>query len=188
MEKPLGQIRFEDLSCGQLPAGQKVQEVVPLYPRIDAKNAIEKMQELEKLETIRQNELVGKTNEPAPEAEPVKVEVAPIADSISFDDFVKVDLRVGLVKTAEAVKGADKLLHLTVDIGEPEPRSIVAGIAKAYTPEQLVGRKVVIVANLEPRKLRGVMSQGMIVAASLPDGPPVLAGFLEDIQPGARLK
>ncbi len=86
------------------------------------------------------------------------------------------------------MKGADKLLHLKVDIGEAEPRTIVAGIAKAYTPEQLVGRKVVIVANLEPRKLRGITSQGMIVAASLPDGPPVLAGFLEDIQPGARLK
>ncbi|MDZ4801293.1 MAG: methionine--tRNA ligase [Bryobacteraceae bacterium] len=188
MEKPLSEIRFEDLSCGLLPAGQKVQEVVPLYPRIDAKNAIEKMQELEKLETIRQNELVGKAAEPEAEAAPAPVALAPLADPITIDDFVKVDLRVGLVKTAEAVKGADKLLHLTVDIGEAEPRSIVAGIAKAYTPEQLIGRKVVIVANLEPRKLRGIMSQGMIVAASLPDGPAVLAGFHEDIQPGARLK
>jgi methionyl-tRNA synthetase len=99
-----------------------------------------------------------------------------------------VDLRVGLVKSAEPVKGADKLLHLKVDIGEAELRTIVAGIAKAYTPEQLIGRKVVIVANLAPRKLRGIESRGMIVAASLPDGPPVLAGFLENIEPGARLK
>jgi len=183
MQQPLSAVRFDTLACGTLPVGQKVQEVVPLYPRIDAKNAIEKMQELEKLETARQNELVGKVQEtPAPAA------VAPIEPSINIDDFFKVDLRVGLVKTAEAVKGADKLLHLTVDIGEPAPRTIVAGIAKAYTPEQLVGRKVVIVANLEPRKLRGIMSQGMIVAASLPDGPAVLAGFLEDVQPGARLK
>ena len=95
---------------------------------------------------------------------------------------------MGLVKSAEPVKGADKLLHLKVDIGEAEPRTIVAGIAKAYKPEQLVGRKVVIVANLAPRKLRGIESRGMIVAASLPDGPPVLTGFHEDIEPGARLK
>ena len=78
------------------------------------------------------------------------------------------------------MKGADKLLHLQVDIGEAQPRSIVAGIAVAYKPEQLVGRKVVIVANLQPRKLRGIESQGMIVAASLEGGMPVLAGFLED--------
>jgi methionyl-tRNA synthetase len=86
------------------------------------------------------------------------------------------------------VKGANKLLKLKVDIGEPEPRSLVAGIAEAYTPEQLIGRKVVIVANLEPRKLRGVESNGMIVAASIEGGKPVLAGFLEDIPVGARLK
>ncbi|HYO82228.1 MAG TPA: methionine--tRNA ligase, partial [Bryobacteraceae bacterium] len=72
--------------------------------------------------------------------------------------------------------------------GEGQPRTIVAGIAKAYQPEQLIGRKVVIVANLEPRKLRGIESQGMIVAASVEGGPAVLAGFHEDIQPGARLK
>ena len=89
--------------------------------------------------------------------------------------------------TAEKVVKADKLLRLTVDIGS-EVRQIVAGIAKAYTPEQLVGRKVVIVANLQPRKLRGIESNGMIVAASLADGAPVLAAFLEDVPPGARLK
>ena len=92
------------------------------------------------------------------------------------------------MKSAEAVKGADKLLHLKVDIGEAEPRTIVAGIALAYKPETLVGRKVVIVANLEPRKLRGLTSQGMIVAASLEGGAPVLAAFLEDVPVGARLK
>jgi methionyl-tRNA synthetase len=75
-----------------------------------------------------------------------------------------------------------------VVIGEPEPRSIVAGIALAYTPEQMVGRKVAIVANLAPRKLRGVESNGMILAASLEGGPPVLAGFLEEVPVGARLK
>ena len=107
---------------------------------------------------------------------------------ISIDDFAKVELRVGLVKSAEKVKNADKLLRLEVDIGS-EVRQIVAGIAETYAPEALIGRKVVIVANLAPRKLRGIESNGMIVAASAGEkGLPVLAGFLEDVPVGARLK
>jgi methionyl-tRNA synthetase len=115
---------------------------------------------------------------------------APAAASpkIPIGDFVKVDLRVGLVLSAERVKGADKLIRMSVDIGEPQPRTIVAGIAEAYAPEALVNRKVVIVANLEPRKLKGIESNGMIVAASTEGGKPVLAGFHEDIPVGARLK
>jgi methionyl-tRNA synthetase len=112
----------------------------------------------------------------------------PTEGVISIDDFAKVDLRVAQVLSAEPVKGADKLLHLKVDAGEGQPRTIVAGIAAAYKPEELVGRKVVIVANLQPRKLRGIESNGMIVAASLEGGKPVLAGFLEDVPVGARLK
>lgn len=106
---------------------------------------------------------------------------------ISIDDFAKVELRVALVKTAERVKGADKLLRLEVDLGT-EVRQLVAGIAEAYEPESLVGRKVVVVANLAPRKLRGLESNGMIVAASPEGGKPVLAGFLEDVPVGTRLK
>jgi len=99
-----------------------------------------------------------------------------------------VDLRVGVVVSAERVKGADKLMHMKVDIGEAEPRTIVAGIAEGYAPAELLNRKVVIVANLQPRKLRGIESNGMIVAASVEGGKPVLAGFHEDIPVGARLK
>ena len=106
---------------------------------------------------------------------------------ISIDDFAKVELRVGLVKVAERVPKSDKLLRLEVDIGT-EVRQVLAGIAEAYAPETLVGRKVVIVANLAPRKMRGLESNGMIVAASLEGGAPVLAGFLEDVPVGARLK
>ncbi|HVB57498.1 MAG TPA: methionine--tRNA ligase subunit beta, partial [Candidatus Acidoferrales bacterium] len=108
-------------------------------------------------------------------------------EKISIEDFSKVEMRVGLVKSAEKVAGADKLLKVMVDIGD-EVRQIVAGIAMAYAPEQLVGRKVVIVANLAPRKLRGVESNGMIVAATAPDGKPVLCTFAEDVPAGARLK
>ena len=107
---------------------------------------------------------------------------------ITIDDFAKVELRVGQVKSAEKVKGADKLLKLEVDIGS-EVRTIVAGIAEKYAPEKVIGMKVVIVANLQPRKLRGIESNGMIVAASVGDkGQPVLASFLEDVPIGARLK
>ena len=113
---------------------------------------------------------------------------APAAsEKISIDDFAKIELRVGLVKVAERVPKADKLLRLEIDIGT-EVRQVLAGIAEAYTPETLIGRKVVIVANLAPRKLRGMESNGMIVAASLEDGKPVLAGFLEDVPVGARVK
>lgn len=118
---------------------------------------------------------------------PVKPPAAIPDGKISIDDFAKVELRVAQVKTAERVKGADKLLRLEVDLGT-EVRQLVAGIAEAYEPETLIGRKVVIVANLAPRKLRGLESNGMIVAASPEGGKPVLASFLEDVPVGTRLK
>ena len=180
----VGQVRMADLHWGHLPKGQALRAVQGVFPRADAKVVIEKMRALEDAEVVRQMELLGKS---APAAQAgAQAEASP--STITIDDFVKVDLRVGQVKSAAPVKGADKLLHLSVDIGEAKPRSIVAGIAKAYSPDALVGRKVVIVANLAPRKLRGLESQGMIVAASLDDGAPVLAAFLEDVPIGARLK
>jgi methionyl-tRNA synthetase len=107
---------------------------------------------------------------------------------ISIDDVIKVDLRVAQIVVAERIPKADKLLRLEVDLGF-EKRQILAGIAQYYEPEKLVGRKIIIVANLAPRKMRGLMSNGMLLAASLPpDGSPVLAGFLEDVPLGARLK
>jgi len=127
-----------------------------VFPRLDAKIVIPKMQELEIAEKARQDLLLGrKTEEEAAPAAVLPGGMA-LAPTITIDDFVKIDLRVGVVKTAEPLKGSDKLLHLTVDIGEAEPRTLAAGIAAAYKPEQLVGRKVVIVANLAPRKLRGI--------------------------------
>jgi methionyl-tRNA synthetase len=107
---------------------------------------------------------------------------------ISIDDFAKVELRVAQILVAERIPKADKLLRLEVDLGY-EKRQILAGIAQYYEPEKLIGRKIVIVANLAPRKMRGLESNGMLLAASLPpDGAPVLAGFLEDVPLGARLK
>jgi len=107
---------------------------------------------------------------------------------ITIDDFAKVELRVGVVKSAEKIQGADKLLKVMVDIGD-EVRQVLAGIALAYAPEQLVGRKVVVVTNLAPRKMRGQESNGMLLAASDgADGKPVLVTFAEDIPAGAKVK
>jgi methionyl-tRNA synthetase len=183
----LGDIRKFDLSrlqWGQLHLGTKLGEVQAVFPRAD-KSAVERMQQME--------EQSGGTGVPPvqpSEARPVsgtKPAAAIPEGKISIDDFAKVELRVAQVKVAERVKGADKLLRLEVDLGT-EVRQLVAGIAEAYEPESLIGRKVVIVANLAPRKLRGLESNGMIVAAAPDGGKPVLASFLEDVPVGTRLK
>jgi methionyl-tRNA synthetase len=127
---------------------------------------------------------------PAPSTQHPAPGTAPTAETpkISIEDFAKVEMRTGEIKAAERVPGATKLLKLQVDIGS-EIRQVVAGIAEYYGPEKLVGMKVVIVANLQPRKLRGVESNGMIVAASVGDqGRPVLVTFSEDVPNGAKLK
>jgi methionyl-tRNA synthetase len=179
MTDSIEDLRFDGLKWGGLKPGQKVGEVAAVFPRLDAEKSIAAMNELEEKVKAEQNAIMGKTA-----AEPV-VQAGP---KIPIDDFLKVDLRVGLVLSAERVKGSDKLMHMKIDIGEAQPRTLVAGIAEAYTPEQLLNRKVVIVANLQPRKLKGIESNGMIVAASVEGGKPVLAGFHEDIPVGARLK
>ena len=112
----------------------------------------------------------------------------PDTAQIAIDDFVKVDLRVARIVVAERIPKADKLLRLEVDLGY-ERRQILSGIAEWYTPEELVGRKIVIVANLAPRKMRGLESRGMLLAASEGEnGKPVLATFGEEIAVGTRLK
>ncbi len=185
-------VALGELKWGQLRLGTRLGEVQPVFPRAD-KSAVERMQKMEE----QGRPAAAVEEETKPELAPpvalrpvIPAQKPPAATpdgKITIDDFVKVELRVGVVKVAEKVKNADKLLRLEVDIGT-EVRQIVAGIAEAYAPETLVGRKVVIVANLAPRKLRGLESNGMIVAASLEGGQPVLAGFLEDVPVGARLK
>ena len=194
----LGDIKklpLSELAWGQLPLGTKLGEVLPVFPRAD-KSAIERMQKMEEEqrskpsgETRATVATAGETNppQPTPVSAAPSLPVASPSTKISIDDFAKIELRVGLVKVAERVPKADKLLRLEIDIGT-EVRQVLAGIAESYAPENLIGRKVVIVANLAPRKLRGMESNGMIVAASVDDGKPVLAGFLEDVPVGARLK
>jgi len=191
----IAKVNLRDLKWGELPVGNKLGPIEGVFPRAD-KSAIERMQKMEEqnapaaagTEEKAKDTPAGtgaQAGQPATQA----AGGAPASgnNQISIDDFAKIELRVGQVKTAEKVKNADKLLKLEVDIGT-EVRQIVAGIAEVYPPENLIGRKVVIVANLAPRKLRGIESQGMIVAASLEDGKPVLASFLEEVPIGARLK
>ena len=104
---------------------------------------------------------------------------------INFEEFKKVDLRVAKIISAEVVEGSEKLLKLRVDLGE-EKRQIVAGIAKQYKPEELIGREIAVVANLEPRVLFGLESQGMLLAAAGENGPVLLRPD-SDVLPGTRV-
>jgi len=190
----ISQFDLTRLRWGQLPLGTKVREVQAVFPRAD-KSAIERMQKMEEqgssgaagVPPAQPGEARQSVAAQAPVATPAKPAAAIPEGKISIDDFAKVELRVAQVKVAERVKGADKLLRLEVDLGT-EVRQILAGIAEAYAPETLVGRKIVIVTNLAPRKMRGLESNGMLLAASLEGGKPVLASFLEDVPVGARLK
>ena len=105
--------------------------------------------------------------------------------TIAFDDFGKIELRTAIVLSAERVQGADKLLKLQIDLGD-EKRQIVAGIAQYYTPEDMVGKTIIVVANLQPAKIRGVESNGMLLAAKKGDGL-VLLSTDKDIEPGAKI-
>src|SRR5436190_7258633 len=168
-------IRLDKLHWSEDLIGKKTLGGPSLFPRLDPKEG------MKRIETAggQQEEKAATRMAAAP---------PPTAPQITIDDFAKIDLRVATVLEAERVKGADKLLRLVVDLGF-EKRQILAGIALAYKPASLIGRKVVIVANLQPRKLRGLESNGMIVAASIgPEDRPVLAGFHEEVENGARLK
>jgi methionyl-tRNA synthetase len=130
----------------------------------------------------------GTAPTPAAGAPPAAALVpATAGDRISIDDFMKVDLRVAKVLTAEKVANSRKLVKMTVDVGT-EQRTLVAGIAEAYEPEQLVGRTIVMVVNLKPAKLMGIESNGMVLAASPDGGRPTLVTFAQDVAPGTRVR
>ena len=203
--------RLDELNWGQLKPGTKIGKAEPIFPRLDKAVTLAKLEELAEADRNR-DKLKEKSKTVEPEnAKPQDIlpeapsqgapsgalaggvpplNPAPAAESpkISIEDFAKVEMRTGEIKTAEPIPGAKKLLKLSVDIGT-EVRQVCAGIAEFYAPEKLIGMKVVIVTNLQPRKLRGVESNGMIVAASVGDeGRPVLVTFGEDVPNGARLR
>jgi methionyl-tRNA synthetase len=184
------------LKWGGLIEGMAMGEIKPVFPRID-KGKVMAAIDGAKSEGVHATEADAvPTVSPNPETKPeppmthaTEADGVGVTSFIEIGDFAKVDLRVGQVLTAERIPKADKLLLMKIDIGEAEPRQVLAGIAEYYAPEQMIGRKVVLVANLKPRKLRGFESQGMVVAASYgEEGRPVIATFTEDVPNGARLK
>jgi methionyl-tRNA synthetase len=211
----LAAIDPSELKWGGLPEGTRIGEVKPLFPRIDKGKLMSEIKadrpsgtHATEADAIPGSATAAAETQPSPpmrhateaDAVPGQAEVRSTAsaqreEQISIDgliditDFTKVELRVGEVLTAERIPKADKLLLLSVDIGEEKPRQILAGIAQHYEPEKLVGRKIAVVSNLKPRKMRGYESQGMLLAASVgEEGKPVLATFTEEVPNGARLK
>ncbi len=167
---------FEHVSFGELKAGAKVEKLPPIFPRIDVKKELAEVENLVK-------ELKKKDKKPEKKAE---AEKAPA--EISIDDFAKIELKVGEIVACEKVAKSEKLLHETVKIGE-ETRSVVSGIAKFYTPEEMVGKKVVLVTNLKPVKLCGVLSEGMILCAEDETGKlSLLSPEKAEILSGAKIR
>jgi methionyl-tRNA synthetase len=205
----LENVRIDQLTWGGLKPGTKIGKIEGVFPRADKKETLEKIETMENELRNSAAQAAAAAPEPKPSAPPTTeadvpspsatapaaaaAATAPAAApsvpvKIGIEDFAKVELRVGVVKSAEKIQGADKLLKLLVDIGD-EVRQVLAGIAMGYTPEELVGRKVVVVTNLAPRKMRGLESNGMLLAASAgPDGKPVLCTFAEDIPVGSKVK
>ncbi|MEP7075814.1 MAG: methionine--tRNA ligase [Acidobacteriota bacterium] len=181
-----------NLKWGELGAGTTIGETVGVFPRIDKKKV---MSEIDEQSAVGDQQTARSVSEPGAVAtgsgEIANNDEQPLTEEsfINIEDFLKVELRVGEIKVAERIPKADKLLRFEIDLGEEKPRQILAGLAEYYDPEKLIGRKVVVVANLKPRKMRGLESQGMICAASLTEeDSPALATFLEDVKIGARLK
>jgi methionyl-tRNA synthetase len=160
---------ISDATWGGLKSGSCISEIQAVYPRLD----INEFDESKKAETA---------SEVSPDR---KIPERP-SNLISIDDFAKVEMKVAQILKAERVPKSSKLLKIVVDLGY-EKRQIVAGIGKAYQPEALTGKKVVVVTNLDPVKLMGVESNGMIVAAS-EKGRPVLVTFNEEVALGTRLR
>ncbi|MDE7296211.1 MAG: methionine--tRNA ligase [Clostridia bacterium] len=167
---------FDSLHFGTLQAGAKIEKLPPLFPRIDIKKELEAVAEF-----VKQH---AKEKAKAPEKQESKEETKPL---IGIEDFERVSLRVGEVIACERVEKSDKLLHETVKIGN-EVRSIVSGIAKYYTPEEMVGKKVIVVANLKPVKLRGVLSEGMLLCAEDSEGNLSLVSPEKDMTSGGEVR
>jgi len=164
----------------RLVCGLTVKQIPPLFPRIDVQKELEALEEISDNRTLKKKKKAPSADKPA--AEP-KEQVAP--GVILYDDFKKVDLRVGVVQQAEAVEGSEKLLKLMVDIGG-ETRQIVSGIRKWYSPEQMVGKTIVVVVNLKSAKLFGIESQGMLLAAEA-DGQLRLVTLDGELPAGAQV-
>ncbi|HEV7501210.1 MAG TPA: methionine--tRNA ligase subunit beta, partial [Vicinamibacteria bacterium] len=178
----------ESLRWGLLAPGHPLGEIHPLFPRIETGNPKEK--------NVSDEPISPKGVSPAPATAPPAAETtpaapapatpAPVPTTIDISEFAKIELRAAKVLSAEKIAGSRKLLKLQVDLGD-EQRQIVSGIADAYAPEALVGKTIVLVANLKPAKLMGVESNGMVLAGSI-DGRAVLCTFDADVPLGTKVR
>ena len=168
----------------QAPSLSTIPPPSPLFPRLDDKMQAEILRKVV-------GDAAAAAPAPATPSKPTPATPPPAAaaagSTITYDDFAKLELRVGTVKEAVKVPKKDKLLHLQVDLGEGKPRSIVAGIAEAFAPDTLIGKQVIVVANLAPRKMAGLVSEGMILAA----GEEAILGLSAvdaAVPPGTRVR
>jgi methionyl-tRNA synthetase len=180
-----------NLGRGTLTAGTALGPIEPLFPRMEQTvDELRKMAETGNAPASEPQPPAPASTVPGPAAPAAAPAPAPAAsgpDRITIDDFMKVELRVAKVLTAEKVPNSRKLIKLSVDVGT-EQRTLVAGIAEAYEPDALVGRTVVIVFNLKPAKLMGIESNGMVLAASPDGGKPTLVSFDQPVAPGTRVR
>ncbi len=172
---------FGSLEFGAMRSGAKVEKGEALFKRID----IEK--DVKELEAIAEKAEAEK-NKKAEKKEDEKAENTVTFEEITIDDFAKINLRVGKVASAEKVEKADKLLKLGVDLGEGRIRTVVSGIAKWYAPDEMVGKEIILVANLKPCKLRGIMSEGMILCASDEDGNLAIVSPSKPMKAGSEVR
>lgn len=178
-----GMLRWEDIDqWNMIPEGTRVEKGQPLFPRVDLSQWTTEEENQNMNQDMNQD--VNQEQNKTPEE--VKPQFEPIKEEITIDDFAKIDLRVAKILQAERVEKTDKLMKLEIEVSG-EKRTIVSGIAQHYTAEDLVGKSVVIVANLKPAKLRGIVSQGMILAASQ-DGVLEVLTVHKDLPGGARVK
>jgi methionyl-tRNA synthetase len=176
-----------DLAWGRLEPGAPLGTIEPLFPRLEKGEEATPATPAPRANNKKKEKAVSESQPPVPAA-PAPAAEAPAAPAqIDIEEFARLDLRVGQVLAAEAVPKSKKLLKLQIDLGEGEPRQVVGGIADAYAPEALVGRSVVVVANLKPAKLMGVESRGMVLAASI-DGKAELVSFEKPVAPGTKVK
>jgi methionyl-tRNA synthetase len=162
-KNPIEKESFPSLSFFNFTEGQKIQKPEPLFPRVDLKDFL-KEEEGQKASSIEEERM----------------------DIITFDEFKRMDLRVGQISKAEKVEGTEKLVKMEINIGS-ETRQMVGGIADTYTPEELEGKKVIVIANLKPAVIRGIESQGMLLAAEV-GGKAIIPVFTEDVPAGAKVR
>jgi methionyl-tRNA synthetase len=176
---------WADLRPGTLESGTALGPTEPLFPRME--HTVDELRKMADSPAPAASPSAAAPSSPVPASPAAAPAPAAPEGKITIDDFMKVDLRVAKVLAAEKVPNSRKLVKLSIDVGT-EQRTLVAGIAEAYEPEQLVGRTIVMVFNLKPAKLMGIESNGMVLAASPDGGKPTLVGFEAEVPPGTRVR